>query len=146
VAVWGVETAPARAAPPASPGPALLSPAVVVAALAAGAYASIAAAFARRFEAGTTYKPGSKSLLVTLWPVLALVSPPFRHQLRTALATNAPPPREQAAVRNGRPAAGPPPLPSGPSQTAGGRTTADSSMLRPDRAAQQQAVDWSREM
>jgi hypothetical protein len=135
--VWGVTPALPPARPAATPS--LLSPGVVVAALAAGAWAAIAAAFARRFEAGTTYKRSAKPLLVGLWPVLALVSPPFRRQLRTALATEV-----VAEPKEEHPSAPPPrPLPSGPSQTAGGRTTADSSLRRPDR---NQVVDWSKEM
>jgi hypothetical protein len=138
VAVWGVTPA----LPPARPAtaPSFLSPAVVVAALAAGAYAAIAAAFARRFEAGTTYKKSSKALLVGLWPVLAVVSSPFRRQLRTALATEVVAEDGKAATTT-TPATTP--QPPGPSQTEGGRTTADSSLRRPDR---HQTVDWSREM
>lgn len=137
VIVWGVDSAatPVRTLPAASP-PSLLSPAVMVAAVLAGAYVAVANSFARSFASATPYKPIWKWRLVFLWPVLALISPTFRCQLRAALATS----REEKGMEAGEEKGGgvegtpqPPPPPTTPSQTGGGRTTADSSMRRPDR-------------
>jgi len=137
VVVWGVE--PPTAAPLAGPGTppsSFLSVPIVLAALALGAYAAVARSFARAAEAATTYRAAYKWPLALLWPVLALVSSSFRRQLRSALVAD----REGRVVvevvdqaPEGSATPGPPPPTARPSETAGGRTTADSSLRRPDR-------------
>ncbi len=60
------------------------SPLLFIAALLAGAYAALAARFAKNFEL-TTYQARSKWPLVLLFPLLLVASPQFREQFLAAV-------------------------------------------------------------